>query len=94
LISKVKNRVETNLKAFHGHMGRAYLMNTVINYVEGGTEDRAMSTGLHKVRNIYCGTCNSLIGWKYVHAYESSQKYKENKFILEVTQISHDIIDK
>ena len=48
-------------------------------------------TGLHKVCDLFCCNCDTLIGWKYVsyqlrvqeEAYEETEKYKEGKFIIE-----------
>ena len=52
-------------------------------------------TGLHRVCDIHCKTCMKIIGWTYViiihlnlnfkqvFAYETSEKYKEGKFIVE-----------
>ena len=37
--------------------------------------------------DIYCNACDTRVGWKYVEAYEDSQKYKEGKFILEKAMI-------
>ncbi|KAI3630262.1 hypothetical protein MIR68_011697 [Amoeboaphelidium protococcarum] len=129
-------------RAFHGHFGRAYLVNAVVNSnrfkasetdghrqsynsnsassspgiryqitsspnrytplsagenrrdifsdnddeFEAG-EDRLMATGMHRVCDIACVQCGLLIGWKYIHAYEESQKYKEGKYVLECTRI-------
>lgn len=42
-----------------------------------------MTTGRHIIRTIRCKNCQSLIGWTYVKAFESEQKYKEGKFIIE-----------
>jgi hypothetical protein len=42
-----------------------------------------MTTGRHIVRDISCRQCKETVGWKYDKAYESSEKYKEGKFILE-----------
>lgn len=63
-------------------------MKSVINYHEGAAEERQMATGLHRVHDIYCNVCKSILGWHYEKAYEQSQKYKEGKFVLEVNQIS------
>ena len=49
----------------------------------GPKEERALMTGLHSVADIYCCACNSRLGWKYIEAFESSQKYKEGHFIVE-----------
>lgn len=40
-------------------------------------------TGLHSVCDIFCKRCENMLGWTYAKAYESSQKYKEGKFIIE-----------
>lgn len=42
-----------------------------------------MTTGRHIVRDISCRQCNHVVGWKYDKAYETTEKYKEGKYILE-----------
>ena len=74
-------------KAFQGRHGRAYLFGDVINVNSGPTENRLLLTGLHVVADIYCNACDTRLGWKYVEAFEESQKYKEGKFILEKAMI-------
>jgi len=74
-------------KAFHGAHGRAYLFNSVVNVTKGPPEDRVMITGLHTVSDVYCIQCQTVLGWKYDKAFESSQKYKEGRFILEKSLI-------
>jgi len=49
----------------------------------GEMEDRILLTGLHSVRDLFCISCETLIGWKYEEAYEESQRYKVGKFIIE-----------
>ena len=66
-------------KAFQGRHGRAYLFADVINVNAGPTENRLLLTGLHVVADIYCNACDTRLGWKYVEAFEESQKYKEGK---------------
>ena len=51
--------------------------------IQGPVEDRRLLTGLHSVCDISCKRCQTLIGWTYQKAYETSQKYKEGKFIVE-----------
>mmetsp|Transcript_14596 Transcript_14596/g.30381 ORF Transcript_14596/g.30381 Transcript_14596/m.30381 type:complete len:387 (+) Transcript_14596:332-1492(+) len=70
-------------KSFHGRHGRAYLFDHCVNVRIGPAEDRLLITGLHSVNDIFCKRCKSMIGWTYSRAYESSQKYKEGKFIVE-----------
>lgn len=37
-----------------------------VNIEYGKAEDRQMSTGLHRVRDVYCIYCSTLLGWTYV----------------------------
>lgn len=39
-----------------------------MNVALGPKEDRLLITGLHTVADIYCTTCNTVLGWKYVSA--------------------------
>uniref|UniRef100_A0A8C3FBL1 Protein yippee-like n=1 Tax=Chrysemys picta bellii TaxID=8478 RepID=A0A8C3FBL1_CHRPI len=54
------------------------------------SEERVLLTGLHAVADIYCENCKTTLGWKYEHAFESSQKYKEGKFIIELAHMIKD----
>ncbi|CAK78538.1 unnamed protein product (macronuclear) [Paramecium tetraurelia] len=42
-----------------------------------------LRTGLHIMQEIKCIKCKTYLGWKYLHAYEQSEKQKEGKIILE-----------
>jgi hypothetical protein len=77
-------------KSFQGSQGRAYLFNNVINVGTGPAEERYLLTGLHAVADIYCKSCKTSLGWKYEHAFESSQKYKEGKYIIELIYLIKD----
>ncbi|KAJ5103815.1 hypothetical protein N7532_004344 [Penicillium argentinense] len=68
---------------FRGQHGKAYLFNTVVNVTNSEPVERSMTTGRHIVRDISCRQCGDTVGWKYDKAFESSEKYKEGKFILE-----------
>lgn len=70
-------------KSFHGRHGRAYLFDQCVNVTLGPAEERRLITGLHTVCDIFCKRCKTLVGWTYQKAYESNQKYKEGKFIVE-----------
>ncbi|XP_017671034.1 PREDICTED: protein yippee-like 1 isoform X1 [Lepidothrix coronata] len=78
------------IKSFQGSQGRAYLFNSVVNVGCGPAEERVLLTGLHAVADIYCENCKTTLGWKYEHAFESSQKYKEGKFIIELAHMIKD----
>jgi hypothetical protein len=68
---------------FSGQHGKAYLFHIVVNVDAGEANERNMTTGRHIVRDITCRQCKETVGWKYDKAYETTQKYKEGKFILE-----------
>ncbi|RMD42071.1 hypothetical protein DV735_g3047, partial [Chaetothyriales sp. CBS 134920] len=68
---------------FRGQHGKAFLFSSVVNVRQGEAMERNMTTGRHIVRDIICKQCGETVGWKYDKAYEASEKYKENKFILE-----------
>ncbi|CEJ81343.1 Putative Yippee [[Torrubiella] hemipterigena] len=70
-------------RSFRGQHGKAYLFHNVVNVDIGERMERNMTTGRHVVFDITCRQCSVVVGWKYDTAYESSQKYKEGKFILE-----------
>ena len=42
-----------------------------------------MTTGRHVVRDLYCISCGTNLGWRYELAHERREKYKEGKYILE-----------
>lgn len=77
-------------KSFQGSQGRAYLFNKVVNVGTGPAEERYLLTGLHAVADIYCESCKTTLGWKYEQAFESSQKYKEGKYIIELIHLIKD----
>ena len=58
-----------------------------MNISLGPKEDRQLITGLHTVADVYCSDCGVELGWKYIKAYEETQKYKEGKCVLEKFKI-------
>ncbi|KAK9758097.1 hypothetical protein RND81_01G206600 [Saponaria officinalis] len=77
-------------KAFQAHNGRAYLFSHAMNIKCGPKEDRHLLTGRHTVADVFCEDCGEQIGWKYLKAFETSQKYKEDKVVLEKIKIVRD----
>ncbi|OBS78196.1 hypothetical protein A6R68_19422, partial [Neotoma lepida] len=77
-------------KSFQGSHGRAYLFNSVVNVGCGPAEQRLLLTGLHSVADIFCESCKTTLGWKYEQAFETSQKYKEGKYIIEMSHMVKD----
>uniref|UniRef100_A0A7R9VRQ1 Protein yippee-like n=1 Tax=Chlamydomonas euryale TaxID=1486919 RepID=A0A7R9VRQ1_9CHLO len=78
---------DNRAQAFHARSGKAYLFHHAANVFTGPQEERMMTTGMHLVSDIFCVSCCSLIGWRYDFAYEKSQKYKEDKVILERSMV-------
>lgn len=73
---------------FRGQHGKAFLFDSVVNVQASDPSDRNMTTGRHTVRDIACRQCKEVVGWKYDKAYESTEKYKEGKYILEAELLS------
>ncbi|KAI8387743.1 related to Protein yippee-like MOH1 [Nakaseomyces glabratus] len=74
-------------KDYRGKTGTAYLMDEVLNVLEGNVETRPMLTGDYVVCDILCHWCKNVVGWKYLQSERKDQRYKEGKFILEVKTI-------
>ncbi|KAL5523656.1 hypothetical protein ACEPAG_7829 [Sanghuangporus baumii] len=77
-------------KSFSGREGRGFLMHSAVNVKHGKKEDRPLLTGMHTVADVFCIGCNDRLGWYYVKASDSSQKYKEGKYLLERAKIVKD----
>lgn len=46
-----------------------------------------MTTGRHVVRDVSYQKCKQVVGWDFVKAYESAEKYKEGKTAIEAELI-------
>lgn len=79
----LSNHEDIISRNFRGQHGKAFLFSTVVNVNEDAPVERNMTTGRHVVRDITCRGCGGIVGWKYDKAYESQEKYKEGKYILE-----------
>ncbi|KAJ1992778.1 hypothetical protein GGI25_003334 [Coemansia spiralis] len=83
----IARRDDVISRTFQGRLGRAYLTESVVNEKLGTHEDRLLMTGMHTVCNLQCRICDALIGWKYIHAHDRSQQYKEGRYVLEQSRI-------
>lgn len=70
-------------RAFNGSLGPAFLFKKVLNIHFGAIDSRKLLTGVHLVCDVFCRGCNCLIGWKYIHAEDPSQRYKIDMVVLE-----------
>jgi hypothetical protein len=59
----------------------------LINIRVGRSVNRELLTGAHVVADVSCAICATVLGWKYVDAKESAQKYKIGKYILEMKRV-------
>ncbi|ORC90707.1 zinc-binding protein (Yippee) [Trypanosoma theileri] len=69
---------------FHGKHGKACLVSRCFNYYFGPQEEKQLLTGVHIVRDVYCSNCDSYLGWTYDFAHEEKERYKTNRFVLEL----------
>lgn len=53
-----------------------------VNVGCGPAEERVLLTGLHAVADIYCESCKTMLGWKYVCLYYTLLFYLIISFIL------------
>lgn len=74
-------------KAFSGSYGKAFLFFSTVNTHQGPKENRHLMTGMHTVRDLCCNVCDRNVGWVYLKAYESSQRYKEGEFKSDISYL-------
>ncbi|KAF4041033.1 Yippee zinc-binding/DNA-binding/Mis18 [Phytophthora infestans] len=86
----VADRDDVVSKTFFGRTGKAFLMNNMYNICVGPARNRYLMTGMHSIADVLCSQCDFVLGWKYIKAMESSQKYKEGKFIMEQAVVEDD----
>uniref|UniRef100_M4C1Z5 Yippee domain-containing protein n=1 Tax=Hyaloperonospora arabidopsidis (strain Emoy2) TaxID=559515 RepID=M4C1Z5_HYAAE len=77
-------------KTFFGRTGKAFLMDNMYNVHIGSSRKCYLRTGFHSIADVLCGQCDFVLGWKYIKAMESSQKYKEGKYIMEHAVVQDD----
>ncbi|BBH03985.1 hypothetical protein PRUPE_5G198400 [Prunus persica] len=75
-------------KKFVTKSGAGYMFSHAMNIIVGQKEDRKLMTGVFSIADIFCSNCGEVLGWKYVRAYEISERYKEGKFIIERAKIA------
>lgn len=44
-------------------------------------------SGSYIINEIYCKWCTELLGWRYVHAMEPENKFKENQYAIELCKV-------
>ncbi|CEQ42603.1 SPOSA6832_04437, partial [Sporobolomyces salmonicolor] len=90
-------------RSFQGSSGPAYLLRSVLNADVGQQAAKQLISGRHIIAPSFtslqrqamngpspaltCNGCSVELGWKYFVSPDSSQKYKEGKYILEKSKI-------
>ncbi|KAH3668037.1 hypothetical protein OGAPHI_001791 [Ogataea philodendri] len=72
---------------YTGKTGDALLIYNVVNVLFGEPEVREMTSGMYTVCDIKCHQCHKLLGWKYLKSHQTSQKFKEQRYILEINNM-------
>ncbi|KAK7386236.1 hypothetical protein VNO78_26304 [Psophocarpus tetragonolobus] len=80
-------RSELLSKKYLAKTGQAFLFSHARNIVYGPKQERNLITGLYTIADIFCSKCGEELGWKYLHASETREKFKEGKFIIEKAKI-------
>ncbi|PWA44954.1 yippee family putative zinc-binding protein [Artemisia annua] len=74
-------------KAFKARSGDAYMFSEAMNVVLGVKREAQLITGRFVVADVSCRNCGEVLGWKYLKAFEDSQRYKIGRFIIEKSKI-------
>nr|GEY88862.1 reverse transcriptase [Tanacetum cinerariifolium] len=56
--------------------GDAYMFSEAMNVVLGVKREAQLLTGLFVIADVSCRNCGQVLGWKYLKAFEDSQRYK------------------
>jgi hypothetical protein len=58
--------ISPSMQSFTSTCCKSQLMRRRVNVTWGPKEERLLITGVHTVADIYCTSCNTVLGWKYV----------------------------
>lgn len=74
-------------RAFRGFSGKASLFTEVQHVTLSRPSVQLMATGAHTMAQITCAKCSAYLGWQIVRAHETSEKWKEGNFLLELENL-------
>ncbi|KAF7288665.1 Yippee domain-containing protein [Mycena chlorophos] len=77
-------------RTFKGFSGRASLFTETYNLVQSPPKVQLMQTGAHLLSELNCPGCSRYLGYKIVRAFESTEKWKESHFLLEIAELQQD----
>jgi len=81
--TNIANHKHLTSKGFKCNSGEGFLFEYTVNVYEGEVKKQNLLSGSHLVADIFCIKCSVYLGWKYHHAFDEKNKYKEGKFVLE-----------
>lgn len=74
-------------KAFKARSGDAYMFSEAMNVVLGVKREAQLITGRYVIADVSCRNCGEVLGWKYLKAFDDSQRSKIGRFIIEKAKI-------
>eukprot|EP01118_Nematostelium_gracile_P012763 TRINITY_DN4712_c0_g1_i1.p1 TRINITY_DN4712_c0_g1~~TRINITY_DN4712_c0_g1_i1.p1 ORF type:complete len:110 (+),score=18.96 TRINITY_DN4712_c0_g1_i1:148-477(+) len=73
---------------FMGHRIPAILFREAVNVITSGNERQStLSSGDYVLIDVVCRVCREYLGWKYLSATRSGEKYKEGTYLLEEAKL-------
>ena len=78
---------------FRGYRGKAALFASTLNTALAAPSVLLMDTGAHTVQECACARCGAYLGWRVARAHESSEKWKEGRFLLELALLAESAPD-
>ncbi|KAJ7084412.1 hypothetical protein B0H15DRAFT_849082 [Mycena belliarum] len=79
--------IPSESRSFRGFSGKASLFTETYNVNLSRPTVQLMATGAHTMQEITCSSCTAYLGYKIVRAFESSERWKESSFLLELAEL-------
>ncbi|KAJ7072304.1 hypothetical protein C8F01DRAFT_1103343 [Mycena amicta] len=74
-------------RSFKGFSGKACLFTETYNVIQLTPKVQLMQTGAHLLAELNCNKCSQYLGYKIVRAFEKSERWKEDRFLLELAEL-------
>ncbi|KAF7321295.1 Yippee domain-containing protein [Mycena kentingensis (nom. inval.)] len=74
---------------FKGFSGRASLFTATYNVSQLAPKVQLMATGAHLLAELNCNTCSQYLGYKIVRAFDKSEEWKQDRFLLELAELNN-----
>lgn len=77
------------MEAFKSQFFMSFFFNNRLNVGCGPAEERILLTGLHAVADIYCESCKTTLGWKYVSVFFTLQYKQKTRKVRKLCYCNH-----